>query len=166
MKIVCAGVVSLLVTCVLTGCSNKGPKLYSATGIVTYQGKPMEGVKVMFHPKGGDTGHPSFGTTDADGKFQLSTFGLNDGAYAGKYVVTMSKIDLPEETKKVDVKKLQEQGYGGGGMPGYESMMGLGKGEKPAPKNELPAKYGDEKLSGIEVEISASADNTFKFNLD
>lgn len=165
MKIVCAGVVSLLVTCVLAGCSQKGPTLYSATGIVTYQGKPVEGVRVTFSPKG-DTGHPSFGTTDVDGKFQLSTLGLNDGAYAGKYVVTMSKVDLPEEAKKIDVKKLQEQGYGGGGMPGYGSMMGMEKGKKPEPKNELPAKYSDKKTSGIEVEIAAGADNSFKFNLD
>ncbi len=168
MKIVWGGIVSLLALCVIVGCSsNSGPKLYPVSGVVTYKGQPVANAKVMFFPQSGDASAFSHGTTDANGHFKLSTYGLNDGAFAGKCVVTISKIDLPEEAKKIDVQKLQKEGYAGGGMPGYGSMMGVVKGKKKAEaKNELPKKYADKETSGIEVEVKTSGKNEFTYDLE
>jgi hypothetical protein len=73
---------------VLASCAGSVP---SVTGRVTFQGKPVEGAVVTFHPKGRDdakTERPS-GVTDKDGNFTLST-GSKAGAPPGEYVVTVN----------------------------------------------------------------------------
>ena len=71
--------------------SCSGSKNVSVKGQVLYQGKPIEGAVVTFHPKGGDdlkAHHPS-GLTDKDGNFTLST-PAGEGAPVGDYVVTVN----------------------------------------------------------------------------
>ncbi|HID77048.1 MAG TPA: carboxypeptidase regulatory-like domain-containing protein [Planctomycetaceae bacterium] len=165
MRIVRKVCVLAVALCVLVGCAEEGPQVVPVTGVVTYQGKPVEGARVMFHPLEGGA-RSSHGTTDAEGRFELSTFGMNDGALVGRHVVTISKVDLPEEGTAVDVEALQKGGYAAGGMPGYEKMMGPGAGGRGTqPKSELPPKYADRKASGIEVEVTVDGENEFTFNL-
>src|SRR5438876_2881402 len=71
------------------GCGS-GPKTYKVDGVVTLDGKPLAGATVAFMPQAQD-GHLARGLTDQDGKFQLSTFGTNDGAVRGEYKVTVIK---------------------------------------------------------------------------
>ena len=124
------GVAAAVAICVLVGCGKgDGPALAPATGVVTLDGKPLENARVMFHPKE-KAARYSYASTDASGRFQMSTFGMNDGALVGAHTVTISKVDMPEEATKIDVEALKKGGYTGGGMPGYESMMGLGSGGK------------------------------------
>jgi hypothetical protein len=64
-------------------------------GVVTYQGKPVPDVNVTFTP---DKGRPGYGTTDAQGKFTISTFGDRDGAVPGTHKVTITdtrEIPMP-----------------------------------------------------------------------
>ena len=124
------GVAAAVAICVLVGCGKgDGPALAPATGVVTLNGKPLENARVMFHPKE-KAARYSYASTDADGRFQMSTFGMNDGALVGSHTVTISKVDMPDEATKIDVEALKKGGYAGGGMPGYESMMGLGGAEE------------------------------------
>lgn len=74
--------------CLLAGCSASG--LNSVTGEIFVDGNPAEGALVIFHPLNSEakfeSGYPR-GITDAQGRFQLSTEGTNDGAPEGNYAV-------------------------------------------------------------------------------
>jgi hypothetical protein len=137
----------------------------AAKGVVTFKGKPLENARVAFHLIDADAVF-SYGVTDAEGKFRMSTNGVNDGAIVGKHKVTISKVNVPEALQKID-KDAMKKGQGVVGMPGYESMMGLGGKTPVAPKQDLPAKYADLKTSQIVIEVKTdAASNDFKFDLD
>ena len=123
-------------------------------------GKPVEGVKVMFHPIDGGARF-SYGVTDVDGKFRLSTFGMNDGALIGRHKVAVIKVDTSTQ-QTFDPKELSETGYGG---KGYQDMMGIGKTKPVKTKHLIPEKYADRETSGIEVEVEAGGSNDFPLNL-
>jgi hypothetical protein len=96
-------VVSLAAVCCLCGCGGGGdsdrPETYPVTGTVTYNGAPVEGASVTFSPnvpisqvgQGGARG--AFGVTDAEGKYQLTTFAPQDGALPGEYRVSIMKYE-------------------------------------------------------------------------
>lgn len=60
------------------------------TGIVTLDGVPVADAGVMFAPT--SAGRPAQGTTDATGKFQLTTEQPGDGAMEGEYEVTVTGV--------------------------------------------------------------------------
>ncbi len=82
------------------GCQTNGPRLYPVTGQVTVNGQPIALIRVQFrHTDQSLPGNLKMpvGITDASGMFALSTFGDNDGAVEGEYVVTfewLSSNDL------------------------------------------------------------------------
>jgi hypothetical protein len=65
---------------------------FPASGMVRVDGKPAGGVQVMLHPADGigdlDALKPT-ATSDAEGAFQVGTYGKGDGAPAGRYKVTL-----------------------------------------------------------------------------
>lgn len=67
-------------------------KCYSVSGQVLYNGEPLKGVDVAFHPVDpmNDAGYPPHATTDADGKFTLTTYFKDDGAPAGEWKVAVA----------------------------------------------------------------------------
>ncbi|WP_149113963.1 carboxypeptidase regulatory-like domain-containing protein [Limnoglobus roseus] len=69
------------------------PPLVPVRGSVLYQGKPLEGVAVEFHPlfDMGAVKFSPFGKTAADGTFTLVSG--NDGAPVGEYAVTFTYPD-------------------------------------------------------------------------
>jgi hypothetical protein len=72
-----------LATC--TACSGR----HVVQGKVIYQGNPVKGAVVAFHPEGGDWKSARHtGVTGEDGTFTLTT-GKEDGALAGEYRVTI-----------------------------------------------------------------------------
>lgn len=79
---------TLAVIVFLTGCGGSGVRPVS--GVVTYQGKPVEGAQVMFTPA---DGRPAQGTTDANGRYQLTTDKIGDGAKVGTHQVTVQKME-------------------------------------------------------------------------
>jgi len=100
--------VIFLIALMSLGCDNS-PKLYPASGTVTYQGKPVEGANVSYVPT---TGIQAIGITDANGKFTLTTGG-KPGAAAGKYQVTVIKESSGKATAAMtpeDMKKGQGSG--------------------------------------------------------
>src|SRR3954451_7091566 len=81
----------------VAACSPSGPSkkvCYPVKGELTVGGKPAEGATVILHPKDGNAEEWSAGfpraKVGADGKFQASTYGENDGAPAGDYVILIS----------------------------------------------------------------------------
>jgi hypothetical protein len=114
---------------------------------VLYEGKPVEGAVVTFHPKGGDdvkSLRPS-GLTDKEGKFTLST-GSKPGAPAGEYVVTVN-WHKPVEP------------------PGGKKVMSTE--EPPPPPDVFKGKpYADPKTSKLTAKVNSGTNNLEPFRLD
>lgn len=70
----------------LTGCGQSGPKLADVEGVVTLDGKPLEGVMLEYQPQGGK-GSPSVGYTDKNGKYRLRFSRERWGAVPGTHVI-------------------------------------------------------------------------------
>lgn len=165
MRTVWAGLASALAVCVLSGCGGPDtPPVAAAGGVVTYKGAPVEGARIMFHPVEGGA-RTSYGTTDASGRFKMSTFGTGDGALLGRHKVAISKVDVAEkQLSQQDIDAMQKRGISA--MPGYDSMMGVGGKTAEKPKMLIPEKYADKEQSGIEAEVVADGANEFTFNLE
>src|SRR5260370_25590049 len=74
----------LLVT--LAGCGSNEPKIIEVTGILTYKGTPVTNARVTFIP---ESGRPSHGETDGEGRFKLNYDKGHDGAIVGKHKVSV-----------------------------------------------------------------------------
>ncbi len=78
------------------GCGSKVPyDLAPVSGMVTLDGKPLTGGKVMFAPiaqgASAKAGKPGFGKLNADGTYVISTYGSEDGAVVGKHWVSIMR---------------------------------------------------------------------------
>src|SRR5262245_54216591 len=91
----------------VAGCGDSGgppkPKVYKVSGSVALDGAPVVGATVTFWCE--ESPKPATGITDKDGKFQLSTYDLNDGAIAGDHKITVVKDEAPkvQTTNKDDM---------------------------------------------------------------
>ena len=76
----------------LTGCGDGKLKVYPVSGQILYNGEPLRGVDVAFHPTDpkNNTGYPPHATTDENGKFTLTTYLKDDGAPAGEFQVAIA----------------------------------------------------------------------------
>lgn len=71
------------------GCGGGNPLgLAPVSGRVTLDGTPLADATVSFIP---DQGRPASGTTDAEGRFQLTTLTPGDGVLSGDHKVTVMK---------------------------------------------------------------------------
>jgi hypothetical protein len=143
---------ALLVTgTVVSGCgSSDAPQLANATGTVLYKGQPVAGATVTFLvPKS----PIASGTTDAEGKFTLTTGG-SPGVALGSATVGIAKFATSGEDKTkmtpADMAKMAEK-----------SKMASTK-----PKAEIPVKYANPETSTLTATIDADeTKNVFKFEL-
>jgi hypothetical protein len=139
----------------LAGCGSGHPDTVPVSGTVTYQGNPVAGAQVTFMPQEGGA-RAGIGTTDGQGKYELTTFEENDGALPGKHSVTIS---MPVE----------------GGDPGtaedptaaYGDMMSQAASGQPvgAPEGTIPGKYGAAKTSGLTAEVTPGDTKPIDFDL-
>lgn len=87
----------------LSGCGVSGPNLpplTPVTGTVKINGKPVEGVVVVFHPSEfGGGKHPlntAYGSTNEQGVYTLMHSKGEAGAEPGEYTVTFSRMAMPD----------------------------------------------------------------------
>ena len=152
---------SALAVCAFIGCSDDGrPPTYKVSGLVTLDGKPVEGALVSFMRT--DNGpHNAVATTDASGKYELTTFESRDGAVEGSYNVTVTKYGKEKEVSPYEVGSENitiEEGDAEGYEDAYSKAMAGGtKGWKP-PKtwNDVPDKYATSNTSGLSFDVAAS----------
>lgn len=127
----------------LIGCGGDAT-VAKVSGTVTLDGEPVEGASVIFAPIGG--GRPATGQTDAQGNFQLSTFGSADGAMIAEHEVSVVKVEessaaqayVPEgEEPPEDQRDALSGDLGTGGRVKYL----------------VPLKYATGKTSGIKLQV-------------
>ncbi len=122
-------------------------KTVPASGTVTYKGAPLADATVILAPVN-PTGIGCAAKTDAEGKFELSTYPETTGAIPGSYNVMITKIEVPP-------------------LPGGED----GEGGPPPPsgpvyaKKLIPEKYGNPVKSGLKVDITDSGKTDIAFDL-
>jgi hypothetical protein len=128
--------------------------VYPVSGVVTYQGQPVEGADVTF--RNAEKNRSAFGRTDDQGRFRLTTFSANDGAVAGTHSVTVVKLSTPAET--APAVDLESEAY----VPPR-----MGQSTAPGgPKSELPQRYSDPASSGLTATVEADGANEFDFALE
>lgn len=125
------------------------PPRVRASARITYQGRPVSGAHVTFAPNE-RTGKPAFGSTNHRGVAKLATFEIKDGAIAGEYTVTVSKMCAEDDGPA-------------SGNPGVPS--GLGRQTSARVINLLPSKYQSRKTSDLAAKVVSGEKNDFKFEL-
>jgi hypothetical protein len=118
-----------LLACVV-GCGSDVPEIVPVSGTVTRGGKPVANIFLNFVPA---TGRPSWGVSDAEGKFSLHYDRDYEGAVTGKHKVF------------VQYKPANMQA---------ELDMQAGKLKRPPELEEILKKYGTPEDSTKEVEIT------------
>ena len=143
LRVWVAAPLALAVVSLFSSC-NSGPRFYPVRGHVFVNGKPAEGVLVIFHPDGPDgcAVQPS-GHVRADGSYELRTFLVKervtkDGAIAGSYRVTCTWY--PEDLQKY-----------------------LGNEHLP---DKLRGKYADPKTTSLTAEVAEGPTEVPPFQLD
>ena len=148
----------LIAAVMVLGCKQGNPNAPArVTGQVTYNGSPVTGGNVYFHPKEGGAIPAPIGP---DGRY--TAFDILDG----EMVVTVET-----ESINPDKKQPEYRGYKGGGpskmyggKAGGGAVVPKGKGMEmsPAPESspgvntkymKIPAKYADPKTSGLTVTL-------------
>jgi hypothetical protein len=123
---------------------------------VTYRGQPVAGAAISFlAPK---SPRIASGETDAQGRFQLTTFEPNDGAVLGTHVVTVYKPAEKIEPMGID-PDLDPNAY----VEAMEQAAARAM-KAQAAGSTLPARYSDPNTSDLRFEVE-EGDNHFEINL-
>lgn len=102
---------------VLAGCGGGPPAvpkpvLAPVTGSVQVGGKPAAGVAITLTPTGQTKGQSGWGTTDAEGRFEISSRS-DKGAVEGEYIISFTQFvqpdgkPLPPNTSPVEANAVQ-----------------------------------------------------------
>jgi hypothetical protein len=153
MKINPAFVFGLAISLVANGCTPSDQKPTAKVSVeVLYKGKAVDGAVVTFAIA--NESPQAVGTTDANGKCELSSYSAKDGALIGTHVVTVmkQKFGKGKEKKTGDI-----------GDESYDP--GFGYSPPPIVEDLLPAKYKLPGSSGISKEVKKGK-NEFKIELE
>jgi len=132
------GSLTCLVTTIvlMSGCGGSvNPKV---TGKITLAGVPVKQGTVMFVPEG--NGQPATGELTADGSFTMYTTNLGDGVAPGKYLVSITAIELTNEA-----------------LPDAPAAA--------LPKMLIPERYNNHTTSKLTFEVGSGKDNVANFDL-
>ena len=159
----------LLTACILgmvSGCSRgrQYPPTHSVSGVVTVDGQTVADAIVSFLPDNGQ--YPANGSTDASGRYELTSFTRGDGAMEGSFRVTIVKYEKESGGKPVDRadKPVTEgsgsetgnEGYVPAGMVVSQYDTGL--------KNLLPKQYADQQETPLTAAVHTDQ-NSIDFDL-
>lgn len=138
------------------GCADDGlGKRYPVSGTVTYQGKPVEKATISFVNADAAV-HSASGTVE-NGSFTLTTLTEGDGAFPGKYTVTID-ARTPDMNAAADAAKKK------GNTSGYIPQDFTAKAYKDA-KSTLPAKYQASNTSPLKFDVKEQS-NSFEIKLE
>lgn len=160
-RLVMFSLLSVLTSGGIAGCSGGGPDVQYVEGVVTLDGKPVEGATVGFSPVDAATGLAAVGTTDADGVFRLTAMQGGEpesGTTVGQYKVTVTKTTVTSASAEETQKMQDDPNYG-------KTSQGISA--PPKAIAEVPTKYNNPETSGIEVTVKDGRNDgpEFKFEL-
>ena len=132
-----APIMSLPILLTLAGC-DKGdyPEMAKVTGTVTYKGKPVPNMMINFMPT---EGRPSWGKTDANGRFEM----IYDSDYKGVKIGHHKVYFTPPVGSTIDGGTSKES------RKAIAAAVGLTLEEMA----EIRAKYGTEESTKLEVDV-------------
>lgn len=123
----------------LAGCGEKGLDRYEVTGVITFQGKPLDRGNIQFIPA--DPSLPTqAGTGISAGNY---TIPQAQGLVPGKYLVSISSADGETPVE------------GSNALPGPSGNF--------ASKDRIPAEFNTN--SKLEVEVKTDKPNKFDFTV-
>ncbi len=145
----------------ILGCNQGGSSLDTVpvSGVITLDGKPVEGAVVTFAPTS-TTGTAASGKTDASGRYQLTTQNPGDGALPGSYNVIVSKTEGDSTTSSVIKPGMTDEEATRAVMEARDAAGGV----DPVIKDVLPVKYKSTAESGLKAEV-APGKGEFNFDL-
>jgi hypothetical protein len=114
-----------------------------ASGTVTLDGEPVEGVTVTFIPEGDVGGRGGYGVSDSQGNFSLQASPEVEGIPPGKYQVIFRKLRMPD------------------GSPIPSDMMAA----DAEPVNLMPEKYGSIDGAYVMAEVPTVGGESLQFDL-
>jgi hypothetical protein len=124
------------------------------SGVVTLNGKPVDGATVTFYAVGDEKeGRPAHGITNKEGEFRLSTMGKEDGALPRRYKVVVTKFVPTNPNLKVPDFPDTPEGREARSDFNYNNFEA--KGIQPF-KNALPPLYGNSDTTPLEFTITES----------
>jgi hypothetical protein len=132
----------LLCLCVIvlgiTGCADSASRRYAVSGVVKWQGKPLDQGAITFLPEDSSVGSGG-GAMIENGKYSIPA---KQGLLPGRYKVTISSADPRNKAPDPD------------SPPGY----------LPVPKDRLAAKYNTQ--TTLTADVKPQGPNTFNFEVD
>ncbi len=128
------------------------PQTYPVSVKIAHGGQPVEGASVTFVPQG-QAGRGASGVTDANGVAKMGLPGLADGAMAGKYWVTVSKVEGVQSDPNMSAEEF------------YKQQENKPVAAPASPKHLLPVKYLSAQSGGLECDVKEQQDQLFEFNL-
>lgn len=109
MRAALAGLSIVLVGIAVVGCNSSGLALVPVSGVVTLNGKPLAGARVMFEPQEGKVAPASSAITDASGRFRLAVaVSGQSGAMVGKHRVKITAAQSEQASSDDTLKKVVE----------------------------------------------------------
>ena len=142
----------------LVGCGGaERPDTVPVSGTVLYNGEPVAGATVSFRASGAP--RAAWGVTDAQGRFERSTFGTGDGAVVGEHVVTVIKVD-PAST----ADQPQDSMAALNDPAALVDMQRQAAGQS-GPKSLLPKRYASPASSPLKETVTRDGPNSFTFAL-
>lgn len=121
----------------LAGCGD-GRGLMPASGVITYEGKPVTTGTVVFYPA---KGRPASAEIRDDGSFELSSYNTGDGLPPGNYTVCVTSVENTVE--------------GNFDNPGRQMPV----------RFLVPEKYCYPESSPIEIEVAKAKEHKFEIDL-
>lgn len=138
-------------TVLLIGCG-RALDTVPVRGIVTFNGKPVDGAALALMREAG-RGPAGFAVTDAEGRFEVRT-GKCLGLLPGKYVVTLQKMD----SSSLNIPDP---------LPAGMTVADYMRDHDLAPRSLLPLKYSRLGETPLHIEVLADSDkNCFELNLE
>jgi hypothetical protein len=159
-----AGISWIVLAGSLTGCSGDSPAgaqkrlpVHKVTGTIMFNGQPVDGATVSFHPE--EENQPgAFGKTDEEGKFVLRTYADGPaGAPEGKYTVIVQKSAGGEADEGKSGAELFLE---------MEKQAQSGKRQQDQPPvSFIPEKYSRAKTSDLKATVTAGGPNDETYEL-
>jgi hypothetical protein len=157
-----SAVVAGICLALLTGCPGGGAaqaKTYKVTGTVAYNNQPVVGAKVSFMAEGAT--RPATGLTDKDGKFELSTYGVNDGAIAGEHKIVV----VQEESTGATVAPTTDKLSMNPADMAKDYVKSKDENKLNLTKMKLPIKYASQQSTPLKENVKSDGDNHFNLIL-